>query len=93
MVSAPKEQKGRALAPEEIRALLEACVDDAYPIVATAVLTGMRRGEVFGLRWSDVDFDSNQIHVRQSLYWMRGKNRQPDQPVFAFLAPKSRASI
>ena len=28
--------------------------------------TGMRRGEVMGLRWSDVDLEARLIHVRQS---------------------------
>lgn len=32
-----------------------------------ALATGMRRGEVFGLRWGCVDLDGSLIHVRQSL--------------------------
>jgi hypothetical protein len=39
MVSIPgknKEQHGRALDPEEICTLLDHCLDDTYPIVATA---------------------------------------------------------
>lgn len=38
-----------------------------YPIYLTAVYTGMRRGEVLGLRWQDIDFDNLMIYVRQSL--------------------------
>jgi integrase len=29
--------------------------------------TGMRRGEVLGLRWQDVDFERRVLHVRQAV--------------------------
>ncbi|AMS02639.1 integrase [Gordonia phage Yvonnetastic] len=32
-----------------------------------ALMTGMRQGEVLGLRWSDIDFDTGIIHVRKQL--------------------------
>lgn len=32
-----------------------------------AVLTGMRQGEIMGLRWKDIDFENNVIYVRQTL--------------------------
>lgn len=38
-----------------------------YPAVAFAMYTGARRGEVLGLRWSDVDFESNTVSIRRSL--------------------------
>ncbi len=34
-----------------------------YPIWAMALLTGMRSGEMFALRWSDIDMDSKIIHI------------------------------
>lgn len=30
-------------------------------------MTGMRRGEVLGLRWKDIDFNNARIHVRQAI--------------------------
>lgn len=37
-----------------------------YPIWATALLTGMRNGELFALTWNDVNFEDKLIHVNKS---------------------------
>jgi integrase len=50
-------------------------------LVLVAVLTGLRRGELFGLRWKYVDFDRRLIHVRESLYEGR------------FGLPKTKSSV
>lgn len=36
-------------------------------LIRLALATGMRRGELFGLTWSDVDFDNCTINVHQAL--------------------------
>jgi integrase len=93
-VTLPKRddsQKGRALNPDEIKRLLDACQEEAYPIVATAVLTGMRRGEVFGLKWTDVDFQKMQIHVQRAVWWKR--SRMWETRGYEFATPKSRMSV
>ena len=38
-----------------------------YPAVAFAVYTGARRGEVLGLRWSDIVLEANTVTIRRSL--------------------------
>src|SRR5438270_3072886 len=38
-------------------------VRDLYPMIATAIHTGLRKGELFGLRWSDVHLDTGRIDV------------------------------
>ena len=35
-------------------------------LILTAVLTGLRRGELLGLQWGDIDGRHNQIHVRRA---------------------------
>lgn len=40
---------------------------NAYTIVALALNTGMRRGELAGLRWEDVDLEKQCIHVKNAL--------------------------
>jgi integrase len=38
-----------------------------YPIVATALGTGIRRGELLALRWQDVDLDKGTLRIERSL--------------------------
>jgi len=53
---------------EQVKVFLNVSKDSPYyPIYLTAINTGMRRGEVLGLRWQDIDFDNNIVYVRQSL--------------------------
>lgn len=67
-LKAPKLPAGRIryLQPTELRALLEACRDGLREIVALAVSTGMRRGEIIGLRYLDVDMANRRILLPQT---------------------------
>lgn len=47
-----------------------------YPMVATAVYCGLRKGELFGLRWIDVHLDVQRIDVNRS-YRARPKSGKP----------------
>jgi len=38
-----------------------------YPVFLVAATTGMRRGEVLGLRWQDVDLDAARASIRQTI--------------------------
>ena len=38
-----------------------------YPIVSLALATGMRRGELLGLQWGDIDLDTGTLRVERSL--------------------------
>ena len=37
-----------------------------YPLWLTLATTGMRRGEVLGLRWEDVDLEAQSLYIRQT---------------------------
>ncbi|PGB20457.1 site-specific integrase [Bacillus toyonensis] len=38
-----------------------------YVAFVMSILTGMRQGEIMGLRWKDIDFDRGIIYIRQTL--------------------------
>ena len=59
-------QRDRAASPQEAAELLAALPDELRPIYATAFYSGLRRGELRGLRWDDVDLAAGIIHVRRS---------------------------
>ncbi len=46
----------RFLETEEISTLISNCSSQLRSIVVLALFTGMRRGEIFGLKWRDFDF-------------------------------------
>ncbi len=50
-----------------------------------ALTTGLRRGELLGLRWDDVDLESCQLHVRPALQRAGGELR--------FVEPKTSTSL
>ena len=54
--------------PEEITVFLQHVRSQYYAFFLTAVLTGMRRGELLALQWGDIDWHSSQVCVRRSLY-------------------------
>jgi integrase len=59
---------------EEARRFLEvAQPDPLYPAYLLSLLYGLRIGEVLGLRWSDIDFDNNLLHIRQQLQHRMGR--------------------
>ncbi len=59
------------------------------PIFTVMLWTGMRVGELTGLRWEDVDFDENTISVNHTLvYFSKGKQ---NGCTFAVNTPKTEA--
>jgi integrase len=60
-------QERPVLNPDEIGRLLEAAAPSYRALLATALLSGLRQGELLGLHWRDVDFDNQLIHVRTAL--------------------------
>lgn len=68
----------------EVRLFLDRCdTDDNRALWRLALQTGMRRGELLGLRWPDVDLDASRLSVQQQLV------RADDQVVFG--PPKTKA--
>ena len=60
--------KTEDLSPEQLTALMEAINQDhdtqAANLMKLVLCTGMRRGELFKLQWTDIDFDRGYIAIR-----------------------------
>jgi len=56
------------LSPDEVRTLIAAVRGDRWEaLIATALATGMRQGELLGLKWADVDLTRRVLHVQRQL--------------------------
>lgn len=76
IVQLPKltSQEITPLNAEQTRMFLEGIKEDwLYPLFFTVLRTGMRKGEVLGLKWEDIDFDSKSINIERSLVEVNGK--------------------
>jgi integrase len=70
------------LIPEQITAFLEKVANQKYyTLFLMAIMTGMRQGELLGLKWSDIDFQKKQIHIRRTFNHGR------------FFEPKTKGSV
>lgn len=78
----------------EIQLLLKYSDEPFRTIFLTAVLTGMRRGEIFALQWQDIDWNSSRIFVRRSLYWQTNDEMAERKNVkrWKFVSPKTERS-
>lgn len=75
-----------ALGPEVIQRLLGAAAKTRHrTIIYLAVMTGLRRGELLGLRWADVDLDRGTLSVRRALQRLTGEG-------ITYRAPKTQSS-
>lgn len=79
------EGEVRYWTPEETRRFLAVAAGSPnYVLYALALGTGLRRGELFGLKWDDVDFERATISVRRTL------KRASSPPKFG--PPKTKTS-
>lgn len=72
----PPRSKARELSPwsldETLDFLAAARRDPLYAAFVLAIAMGLRRGELIGLRWADVDLDRRVLYVRQQIQRRRG---------------------
>ncbi len=79
----PKRPMARALDVEGVKKLLSVAEGHPdYPLIHTAIFTGLRRGELAALRWSNVDLAGMQIAVAESMIRLKGE--------YVFREPKTK---
>lgn len=70
----------------DVTRFLEAAKDSPYyALFYTALYTGMRRSELLGLKWGDVDFILSQVYINRSLHHLKDGS-------YVFTQPKSAKS-
>jgi integrase len=73
------------LAPDEVKLLLETAAGDRLEaLYLLAIHTGLRQGELLGLKWDDVDMETGALQVRRTLSITK------DGPVLS--TPKTKGS-
>lgn len=77
----PTRYEIAALSPDDAQRLLKTAEGTSYDsLVYLALMTGLRQGELLGLRWQDVGLEASVLHVRQTCQWLSGEGfifRQP----------------
>lgn len=85
-VNPDRPRRFEPLTLEEARALMAAARQHRlHALFELALRTGLRRGELLGLKWGDIDLDARILDVRRTL------QRTPDKGL-NFLPPKTKAS-
>lgn len=83
------------MSKEEVDKLVKESKDDPlYPIVILTLFTGMRKGEVMALKWSNINFDEKILSIEGSLSRIYS---EPDEKghrhaTYTILDPKSKKS-
>lgn len=80
-----KKKTIQILLPDDIKAFLGAVNGQKYEtFFKLAIMSGARQGELIGLKWSDVDWQNNQIHIQRTFNnqkWYPPKTRQSNRRV------------
>ena len=86
-VTRPRQNKKEmsVLTPEQAQSLLSHLVGDRYEaLYYLALTTGLRRGELLGLKWDDLDWVTGKLKVQRQLSRLKGEG-------LVFMQPKTRA--
>jgi Phage integrase family/CHC2 zinc finger len=83
LVKLPRAQKYKPtfLSPEQAKAFLLFTADHRQEALFSVALSlGLRRGEIVGLRWQDIDFAAGMLRVTHSLERIKGSGLQLGDP-------------
>lgn len=78
-VTSPRYKVGKGLSVDQVKALLRAVKNHRlYALYVVAATMGLRRGELLGLRWVDLDLDEGTLRVEKTVQRSGGELRIQD---------------
>ncbi len=89
-VPKPRRRQLVVLTAAQARGLLAASAGHPFgELLAVALGTGLRQGELLGLSWDDVDLVAGTMTVRRALTWVAGSSPSMKEPK----SPSSRRTV
>lgn len=90
-----EKKEARCLEEKERKAILKETEKRKYGEITAALYTGLRLGEIAGLKWKDVDFESETLKVNRTVQRIPESLSGPGvhRTRLAVLSPKSRTSV
>src|SRR6266567_789088 len=85
-----EQREIQPLTPEQAQLLLQK-VSEHYleALLTLALVTGMRKGEILGLRWRDIDLQKGALQIRRTLSYLAHHGFKETEPK----TPKSKRKI
>jgi integrase len=89
LIDAARRPEAQSWTEDELRQFLRAASGHRYfPLLWLTAMTGMRRSEVLGLKWADIDFKRHRLSLNRGLvavgyevHQTRGKTRNARRPI------------
>jgi integrase len=89
LIDASKRPEARSWDEEQLRLFLRAATGHRFfPLLWVTAMTGMRRNEVLGLRWEDIDFKRKRLSLNRGrvaigyeVHESRGKTKNARRPI------------
>ncbi len=93
VLPAKRHKEIQPLTIEEVNIFLESIRDDRlFALYLLEITTGMRKGEILGLQWSNIDFVNKRITVQQSLCNVKDYSDNDRKYKLVLMEPKTEKS-
>ena len=83
LLDLPKDAKEeqKAMTSEQVKLFMQAAEGNRRKILfETMIVTGLRPGEIYGLKWTDIDLEKGTLSVRRALSRLRGGEWRLGEP-------------
>ncbi|WP_418629420.1 site-specific integrase [[Clostridium] scindens] len=90
-----EESEIQPLSLEEVQRVLKSAQNtELYTLLVVEIYTGMRKGEILGLQWENVDLDTKTLYVKKSLCRVENDNPEDTRKTkLILLEPKTKKSV